>query len=1092
MPAALTPKNENERLAALRRYGILDTPPEPEFDDFTMLAAQICGTPVSLIALVDSSRQWFKSRRGLDLGETPRDFAFCAHALDSGNFLEVSNLLKDRRFSDNPLVTGEPGARFYAGAPLVTPDGFVLGALCVVDFKPRKLNPKQRQALAALGRGVMRQLGLLLVLKRERELKEEVSRKNAYQRALLNSAACAIISTDAKGIVTTFNSGAEQLLGYKAEEVVGKPVPRQWHDPDEVNARAKVLSRELGREIPAGFEVFVAKARQGEGETREWTFFRRDGTRAVVLLSVSAKRNEHGGLNGFMGVALDLTKRREAEDQRERMFNLSPDLMGIAGVDGYFRRVNPAFTATLGYSAEEIVSRPFMDFVHPQDREATEAEMNRLRQGEQTYHFHNRYRCKDGSVKWLSWRVQPYLSEGLLYATARDVTDIREAAAELSASEERLRVLNENLEQLVSERSGKLKESEERYRSVMESANDGIVSTDWQGCIISWNKAAERLFGYRSDEILGQYLEVLMPERYRAAHNAGFKNHLSTGESSVLGRTVELRGLHRSGREFPLELSLSAWKTDAGQFFTGILRDITDRHDAEMKLQGQQEMLKSLLENLAEGVVACDADGKLTFFNRTARDWHGVDTLDFQSEKQPQTFGLFRADGITPMDRQDIPHLRALRGERVRDEEMVIKAEGSEPRHVLASGDVLRDANGRKTGAVLVMRDITERKQVEAQRLRAQRLESLGTLAGGIAHDLNNALAPVLLGVELLRINYPAETEVIESMEASMKHGAGMVRQLLTFAKGVEGNRLSIRPEQLVQELSTIIKSTFPKNIRLRTSCAEKLWSISGDATQLQQVLLNLCVNARDAMPNGGILMLEAENERLDASYAATIPGAAAGSYVLFRVRDTGTGIPPEVLERIFEPFFSTKGPDLGTGLGLFTTAGIVKGHKGFVRVDSTPGKGSVFAIYLPAEETKGEAGSPSAAAGPPFRGNGETILVVDDEASVRQVARAVLVSLNFQAITASDGTEALIQLAEKRTNLKGVITDVHMPGMDGLNFVKVLKRMSPDAGILVSSGRMDEKETAEFKALGVKVILSKPFTQEELQEGLRRAFQGG
>ena len=389
-----------------------------------------------------------------------------------------------------------------------------------------------------------------------------------------------------------------------------------------------------------------------------------------------------------------------------------------------------------------------------------------------------------------------------------------------------------------------------------------------------------------------------------------------------------------------------------------------------------------------------------------------------------------------------------------------------------------------------VATDITERKQAEGQLLRTQRLESIGTLAGGVAHDLNNALAPILMATELLRLEFPdTAAQYLELIHAGAKRGADMVKQLLTFAKGAEGERLLLQPQHLLKEMEKLIRSTFPKNIQLQTSYAKDLRTILGDATQLHQVLLNLCVNARDAMPGGGTLTLKAENMELDTIQTNTVLEAKPGPYVVWRVTDTGTGIPPEILEHIFEPFFSTKGPEKGTGLGLSTLVGIVKGHGGFVQVYSTPGRGSTFAVYLPAAASAASETASLTKADPTFRGHGETILVVDDEASVCNVLRAVLTKLNFKVLTAADGTAALIQMAENRTELRAVITDLHMPHMDGLSFARVLKGRLPQTGIIVVSGRLDEREANEFKQLGVHALLDKPFTQEKLVAALKLIF---
>lgn len=388
------------------------------------------------------------------------------------------------------------------------------------------------------------------------------------------------------------------------------------------------------------------------------------------------------------------------------------------------------------------------------------------------------------------------------------------------------------------------------------------------------------------------------------------------------------------------------------------------------------------------------------------------------------------------------------------------------------------------------VRDITDRKNAEMQAARTQRLESIGTLAGGIAHDLNNALTPILMTIDLLKEQYPAEAEMLDTVERSANHASQMVRHLLAFAKGTEGRRVSLAPHQLIEEMEKIIKGTFPKNIHVQARVPKQLPHVLGDATQLHQVLLNLCVNARDAMPGGGTLTLEAECVEADA----TLPNgpnaeeSPPGRYVVLRVTDTGGGIPPEILDRIFDPFFTTKGPEAGTGLGLFTAAGIIKGHGGFVRVDSRPPRGSSFAVYLPAEEVER---APQVERTPrlPFLGNGETILYVDDERNVRDAAETVLKRLRFTPLLAEDGMSGLVQAVQKQASLRAVITDVHMPHMDGLAFVRVLRRALPDIPVIVASGRLEGSLAAEFKKLGVSVTLDKPFTQDMLADALRAAL---
>jgi two-component system, cell cycle sensor histidine kinase and response regulator CckA len=397
-------------------------------------------------------------------------------------------------------------------------------------------------------------------------------------------------------------------------------------------------------------------------------------------------------------------------------------------------------------------------------------------------------------------------------------------------------------------------------------------------------------------------------------------------------------------------------------------------------------------------------------------------------------------------------------------------------------------------GAVRVVvshEDVTQSKLAERQQMRSQRLESLGTLAGGVAHDLNNALAPVLMGMELLKTDYPQESKVLNMVQSSAQRGADMVRQLLTFAKGADGERVVVQPARLVRELEGMMRGSFPKNIRVQATADPKLASVLGDMTQLHQILLNLCVNARDAMPNGGALNLSASMGDLDKKQARSIEGAKPGRFVVLRVTDTGAGIPPDVLERIFDPFFTTKSPDKGTGLGLSTVLGIIRAHGGFVQVESVPGDGATFSVYLPPAPDAGvsESGALVEATPAAYQGQGERVLFVDDEGPVRDIATSVLKRLNFTPLLATDGADALILAAEHKADIKVVITDLHMPHMDGVVFVRALRRFLPDLPVVLASGRVDEASADELRKLGVVVRLDKPFTEAQLAQALRTAL---
>jgi hypothetical protein len=398
---------------------------------------------------------------------------------------------------------------------------------------------------------------------------------------------------------------------------------------------------------------------------------------------------------------------------------------------------------------------------------------------------------------------------------------------------------------------------------------------------------------------------------------------------------------------------------------------------------------------------------------------------------------------------------------------------------------------------VAVVRNVSERKEMESRFFRAQRMEAIGSLASGIAHDINNILVPILMSAPLLRMGLTEEETVmtLDSIESSAKRGSELVKQLLTFGRGVEGARLVIRPDLLVREMASIARQTFPKNIKVVESAPETLPPIIGDSTQLHQVLLNLGVNARDAMPQGGQLTIAASEVVLDADEARATPGARAGPYVMIRVSDTGMGIPPDIINKIFDPFFTTKKSGEGTGLGLSTVIGIVKSHGGVISVNSNVGAGTTFEVLLPASQAGSGATAPGRLAAAP-RGKGELIMVVDDEENIRLVVRDLLVRYGYKVVTASNGTEAVAEYARRRNEIQVVITDLDMPVMSGVELIKEIKRINPSAAVIVSSGIASmkgmEHRHAELERLGVEHVLKKPYPVEEVLVALQRLCGGG
>jgi two-component system cell cycle sensor histidine kinase/response regulator CckA len=395
--------------------------------------------------------------------------------------------------------------------------------------------------------------------------------------------------------------------------------------------------------------------------------------------------------------------------------------------------------------------------------------------------------------------------------------------------------------------------------------------------------------------------------------------------------------------------------------------------------------------------------------------------------------------------------------------------------------------------AMLVLAiDVTERKKLEEQFLRSQRMQSIGTLAGGIAHDLNNVLAPMLLALEIFkkRISDPPMVKLLDAIQISTKRGSDIVKQVLTFARGFEGEKADIQLRRLVNDLEQVIRDTFPRMIHIKTTMPKELWTISGDYTQLYQVLMNLCVNARDAMQHGGNLTIESENVYIDEQYASMHVEAKVGPYVVMTIADSGMGMPPGIIDKIFEPFFTTKEVGKGTGLGLSTVIGIVKSHGGFVNVYSEVGKGSRFKIYLPALETTEVQQAIKELSLIP-NGKGELVLVVDDEPAIREVNKVMLEEHGYRVMTANDGTEALALGAQYKGKIDVVITDMMMPFMDGPSTIRALKKLDPNLKFMVISGLVGDQQLSEDFGKDNVPFLQKPFSTDRLLSTLQEVLAG-
>jgi two-component system cell cycle sensor histidine kinase/response regulator CckA len=499
----------------------------------------------------------------------------------------------------------------------------------------------------------------------------------------------------------------------------------------------------------------------------------------------------------------------------------------------------------------------------------------------------------------------------------------------------------------------------------------------------------------------------------------------------------------------------------------------------------EQDLLErvALLDLAHDAITMRDLEDRIVYWNKGAERLYGWTAEEALGENAIEL--LFQGD---PPRLDEARQILFQNGEWVGDWHQVTK----QGRAIVAETrwTLVRDDKGQPRCILVVNTDVTERVQLQAQLLRTQRLESIGVLAGSVAHDFNNLLNPILMAVKLLREERPEEERqhLLTTLQTSAERGAEIVRQLLSFAGGSSGERAPVKVKHLIKEVKSIIDHTFPKTIRLEVKLADNLAAVFADETQLSQVLMNLCVNARDAMPAGGRMTIQAENVLIDADAARLHADARPGAYLQIKVADTGTGIAPQIIDRIFDPFFTTKEQGKGTGLGLSTVLGIVKSHHGFVMLDSKPGKGSQFTVCLPAlPQQHGDKAGPVRPTPP--RGRGELILLVDDEVLILETVAPVLKSHGYRVMTATNGKEALETWKEHRAQIKAVVLDMMMPVLDGPGTLSALQEMDPQVRVIATSGLRPTGWLMDELAAGKVSFLAKPYSDEQLLTTLARVL---
>jgi PAS domain S-box-containing protein len=629
-----------------------------------------------------------------------------------------------------------------------------------------------------------------------------------------------------------------------------------------------------------------------------------------------------------------------------------------------------------------------------------------------------------------------------------------------------------------------LGESQARQGAMIEAAPDAIVSMDHAGRILEFNPAAERIFGYRREDVLGQDLaNLVIPSDLRDRHRQGIERTMASGDSRMLGRPMEIPALRSDGSSFPIELTIARISSTGAPVFTGFIRDLTERKRAEDALRSAQDRFRTLIQESNLLVFGLDREGVYT-----VSAGKGLSAL---GRREGEVVGRSIYDVY-----HDHPEILASVDRCLAGEEFTapLEVKGiSFEAHFKPE----RNERGEIVGLFGFASDVTERKQLETQLRHAQKMEAVGRLAGGVAHDFNNLLTVIQGQSEMLLSKMPPRDPArsgAEEIQKAVERGVLLTRQLLAFS-----SKNVVMPEDLdagevVRSMESLLHRLIGPNVRLVTRTGKWPLHVRADRGQLEQVLANLAVNARDAMPQGGNLCIEVS--AAEFGEGAKGPSVPSGPYVVLSVSDQGCGMTPEVMSHLFEPFFTTKEQGKGTGLGLSVVYGIVRQSGGDVLVESEPGRGSTFRVCLPrlgGTEPVGEAGPPAAA--PAARTGKGTVLLVEDEDSVRALAREFLTLFGYEVVETSSGEEALGVFEKVKETIDVVVTDLIMPGMGGVDLAKRLVVIKPGLKVLLVSGyARDTLEDLEFKSEGF-AFLQKPYTMEafgrRLAELLHAASQG-
>jgi PAS domain S-box-containing protein len=749
---------------------------------------------------------------------------------------------------------------------------------------------------------------------------------------------------------------------------------------------------------------------------------------------------------------------RRHELQLASALEHSSDAVVTLDLDGRVTSWSGGAARLFGHAAEEALGRELAELLIPEAMQDERARMREeLRHGDQR-HYEARRITRSG--QWVDIDVS--------------VTPMLDDAKRLAGH---LKVMRDLTARRTAERS--LHDEQERFRLAVESAPHGILVCDRSGAIVMVNRELERMLGYARDELLSMSVDALLPTALRDAHASLRDAFLADPRARVMGEGRDLHALRNDGTEVQVEIGIAPLRTGQGLLVLATVVDITRKKAMEEALREQASLL-----DLAP-VIVRDIDSRIVYWSQGVETLYGYGREDAVGRVSHELLETEFPVALAEID-------AALRRDGSWEGEIVHRRKDGR-RIVVASRWVLhRDATGTPVRILEVNADVTLRRQMEDSQRRSQKLEALGTLAGGVAHDFNNLLLAIKGNVGLAREDLAADDPVqrnLAAIEQASRRAAELVQRILAFSRPQELERRSVSLAPVVDDAVKLLRATLPAAIELQQHCAAGVPDVAADPTQVHQVILNLATNAMHAIGDrAGVVEIKLEALDVDAELARRVPGLRSGRYARLSVSDDGCGMAPATLERIFDPFFTTKPVGQGTGLGLAVVHGIMKSHDGAISVYSEPGRGTVFRLYFPAATEASAPRAPSPTAPIP-RGGHQRILYVDDEEALVVLATQVLKRLGYQVVGYTNPADALLAFRARPNDFDVVVTDLSMPVMSGFDLAREMLAQRPDLPVIMTSGYVRAEDHAAAKAAGIRDVITKPNTVEELGRVLDRLF---